>query len=139
MSSHLVRGEEAEEARGQLGVRLEELLERAPFDADDRGGLIGGERVTASLREVAKWHTIISDGSAGSMEAKHPKQVDTAAALASGSATRPLLPQPRARALPLLLGCGPARSKPPASLRPSQTGGPFKGHPRLRTCALTRS
>ena len=36
------------------------------------------------------------------------KPVDTAAALASGSTTRPPLPQPRARALPLLLGSGPS-------------------------------
>ena len=34
------------------------------------------------------------------------KPVDTAATLASGSATRPLLSQPWARALPLLLGSG---------------------------------
>ena len=38
---------------------------------------------------------------------RNVKPVDTAAALASGSTTRPPLPQPRARALPLLLGSGP--------------------------------
>jgi hypothetical protein len=34
------------------------------------------------------------------------RRVETAAALASGSTTRPPRPQPRARALPLLLGNG---------------------------------
>jgi hypothetical protein len=37
-----------------------------------------------------------------------PKRVDTANALASGSAPRPPLPQPWARALPLILGSGPS-------------------------------
>ena len=36
------------------------------------------------------------------------KRVDTAAALGDGSTTRPLLPQPWASALPLLLGSGPS-------------------------------
>jgi hypothetical protein len=36
------------------------------------------------------------------------KPVDTAAALGSGRSARPPLPQPRARALPLLLGSGPS-------------------------------
>jgi hypothetical protein len=57
------------------------------------------------------------------------KPVDTAAALASGSTTRPPLPQPWASALLLLLGSGPASSKPPAS--------PPKAAPRLRTCRPT--
>ena len=32
-------------------------------------------RHSASLEEVAKWHTIISDGSAGSMEAKYENRL----------------------------------------------------------------
>lgn len=50
------------------------LLESASTDTyqqqDAAFGLIGGERVTASLREVAKWHTIIGGGAAGAMESK---------------------------------------------------------------------
>jgi hypothetical protein len=46
------------------------------------------------------------------------KPVDTAAALASGSTTWPLLPQPWARPLPLLLGSGPSRFE--ATHRPSK-------------------
>ena len=49
------------------------------------------------------------------------KPVDTAAALASGSTTRPPPPQPRASALPLLLGSGPSpfeASRQPSSGRP---------------------
>ena len=65
------------------------------------------------------------------------KPVDTAAALGSGSTTRPPLPQPRARALPLLLGSGPSRfeatrqpsSGPPkaADLRPNPRPNPLTG------------
>ena len=61
------------------------------------------------------------------------KPVDTAAALARGSTTRPLPPQPWARALPLLLGSGPSRleatrqpsGRPPkaADLRPNPLTG----------------
>ena len=58
------------------------------------------------------------------------KPVDTAAALASGSAPRPLLPQPRPRAPRLILGSAHAASKPPAS--------PPVALPRLRICAPTR-
>ena len=49
------------------------------------------------------------------------KPVDTAAALTSGSTTRPRLPQPRASALPLLLGSGPSpfeATRQPSSGRP---------------------
>ena len=49
------------------------------------------------------------------------KPVDTAAALASGSTTRPPLPQPRTSALPFLLGSGPSpfeASRQPFSGRP---------------------
>ena len=46
------------------------------------------------------------------------------AALASGSAPLPSLPQPRASALPLLLGSGPIPFE--ALQRPPQ---PSKGHP----------
>ena len=58
--------------------------------------------------------------------------VDTAAALASGSTTWTPLPQPRVRALPLLLCSGHcAPSKPPASPR-------MKGRPEdLRLKPLT--
>ena len=38
-----------------------------------------------------------------------PRRVDTAAALASGSAPRPPLPQPWARAPRLILASGPSR------------------------------
>ena len=51
-------------------------------------------------------------------------------ALASGSTTRPLLPQPWARALPLLLGSGPIPFE--ATRQRSKAG------PRLRICAPTR-
>ena len=61
------------------------------------------------------------------------KPVDTAAALASGSTTRPPLPQPSASALPLLLGSGlipfeatrqPSRGRPKAeNLRPNPLAG----------------
>ena len=54
--------------------------------------------------------------------------VDTAAALASGSAPLPSLPQPWASALPLLLG-SPFEA----------TRQPYSGLPRLRICAPTRS
>ena len=64
-------------------------------------------------------------------DGRNLEPVDTAAALASGSATRPPPPQPRARALPLLLGSGPSPFE--AARQPS------KGRPRLRICALTRS
>ena len=58
-------------------------------------------------------------------------RVDTAAALATGSTTRPPLPQPWASALPFMLGSAPtAALKPPAS--------PPVALPRLRTCAPTR-
>ena len=50
------------------------------------------------------------------------KPVDTAAALGSGSAPLPPLPQPWARALPLLLGSGPSRFE--ATRQPSS--GPSK-------------
>ena len=61
--------------------------------------------------------------------------VDTAAALASGSTTRPPLTQPRASALPLLLGSG--RSPFEASRQPSS--GPSKAvdlrpNPLAGTC-----
>ena len=46
------------------------------------------------------------------------KHVDTAAALAGGSTTRPLLSQPWARALPLLLVSGPSQFK--ATSQPSK-------------------
>ena len=46
---------------------------------------------------------------------RNRKPVDTAAALASGSTTRPPLPQPRARALPASWPVALAPSKPPAS------------------------
>ena len=49
------------------------------------------------------------------------KPVDTAAALGSGSAPRPLLPQPRPRAPRLLLGSAPSRfeaTRQPSSGRP---------------------
>ncbi len=51
------------------------------------------------------------------------KPVDTAAALASGSTTRPPLPQPWARVLPLLLGSGPSRFE--ATRQPSS--GSYQG------------
>ena len=50
------------------------------------------------------------------------KRVDTAAALASGSATQPPPPQPRARALPLLLCRGPS----PFEATRQPTSGPPK-------------
>ena len=50
------------------------------------------------------------------------KPVDTEAALASGNTTRPPLPQPWARVLPLLLGSGPSRFE--ATRQPSS--GPTK-------------
>ena len=58
--------------------------------------------------------------------------VATAAALASGSTTRPPPSQPWARALPLLLGSGPspfAATRQPSSGRPKTEG--------LRTSPLT--
>ena len=59
------------------------------------------------------------------------KPVDMAAALASGSTTRPPLPQPWASALSLLLGSG---------LSPFEaTASPPKAAPRLRICASIRS
>ena len=61
--------------------------------------------------------------SAGSISAPCTlKPVDTAAALASGSATRPPLPQPWASAPPLLLGGGPCSFE--ATRQPSS--GPSK-------------
>ena len=69
------------------------------------------------------------------MEAKHPKQVDTAAALASGSATRPW-----ARALPPRQRPQPLRSHPPAVRWPSQGYGsaPRPAHRyENRLCKLT--
>ena len=53
------------------------------------------------------------------------------AALGSGSAPLPSLPQPWARALPLVLGSAASRLKPPIS--------PPVALPRMRICALTRS
>ena len=71
------------------------------------------------------------------------KPVDTAAALASGSTTRPPLSQPRARALPLLLGSGPcpfeaarqsSKGRPEAAdLRPN----PLTGNCRFLGCMLS--
>ena len=60
-------------------------------------------------REVAEitfnfWY-ILSEELAGGGRMLEP--VDTAAAFASGSAPRPSLPQPWARARPLILGSGP--------------------------------
>ena len=49
------------------------------------------------------------------------KRVEMTAALGSGSAPMPLLPQPWARALPLLLGSGPSpfeATRQPSSGRP---------------------
>ena len=47
-------------------------------------------------------------GAAGRTASKVFKPVDTAAALASGSTTRPPLSQPWARVLPVFLGSGPS-------------------------------
>jgi len=63
---------------------------------------------------------------------RNPKPVDTAAALASGSTTRPPLPQPRARALPASWPVAPAPSKPPASPQ-----GPPRDSEDLRPNPLT--
>jgi len=56
-----------------------ELLESVSSDtynqADAGYATIAGVRHSASLEEVAKWHTIISDGSAGSMEAKYENRL----------------------------------------------------------------
>ena len=60
------------------------------------------------------------------------KPVDTAAALASGSAPRPPLPQPRARVLPLVLGSSPSPFE--ATRQPSS--GPLKAED-LRPNRLT--
>ena len=60
------------------------------------------------------------------------KPVDTAAALASGSTTRPPLSQPWARVLPLFLGSGPSPFE--------ATRQPSKGRPEtedLRSNPLT--
>ena len=64
------------------------------------------------------------------------KPVDTAAALGSGSTARPPLPQPWARALPLVLGSGPSpfeatrqpSSGPPKAedLRPNPLTGMYR-------------
>ena len=59
------------------------------------------------------------------------KPVDTAAALASGSTTRPHLPQPRARAFSRIVASGPSPFE--------ATGQPSEGRGRLRICAPTRS
>ena len=63
-------------------------------------------------------------------DARTLKPVDTAAALGSGSAPLPSLPQPRPRAPRSSWAAAPAASKPPAS--------PPVALPRLRICAPTR-
>ena len=62
------------------------------------------------------------------------KPVDTAAALASGSAPLPSLPQPRARALPLVLGSAASRFE--ATSQPS-SGPPKTEDARLNPLAGT--
>ena len=59
------------------------------------------------------------------------KPVHTAAALGSGSAPLPSLPQPRPRAAHFILGSGPSRFE--ATSRPSD------GPPKAATRAPTRS
>ena len=37
--------------------------------------MIGGEKVTASINEIAKWHTIIGGGGIGNMEMKYENRL----------------------------------------------------------------
>ena len=81
----------------------------------------------ARARSICTW----TRGTRRSRGGSTLKPVDTAAALGSSSAPLPFLPQPRARAPPLLLG---SRRSPFVVTRQ-----PLKATPRLRICALTRS
>jgi hypothetical protein len=55
------------------------LLESAQADTyqqqDVAYGRIGGERVTASLKEIAKWHTIIGGRGGNDMEMKYENRL----------------------------------------------------------------
>jgi hypothetical protein len=95
--------------------KAQELLEK--YDKDQSGLMEFDEFVDLSvaLNRVAL-------NVAGTL-----KPVETTAPLGSGSAPRPLLPQPRPRAAHLLLGSGPSRFE--------ATSQPSVALPRLRTCA----
>ena len=55
---------------------LTESVSSDTYNQADAGyATIAGVRHSASLEEVAKWHTIINDGSAGSMEAKYENRL----------------------------------------------------------------
>jgi len=61
---------------GHGSGQLRESAQADTYQQQDAAyGVIGGERVTASLREIATWHTILGGGGGGAMEMKYENRL----------------------------------------------------------------